>query len=76
MFLGTISYHGRSQLLQIEDNLNINRNIREVLEPEVVPFLQGIPEAIFQHDIARPHVARNVRDFLAAQHMQLLPWSA
>ncbi|GFX69536.1 hypothetical protein TNCV_1769051 [Trichonephila clavipes] len=25
---------------------------------------------------ARPHVAKNVRDFCLAQHMQLLPWPA
>ncbi|GFS54567.1 transposable element Tc1 transposase [Trichonephila clavipes] len=46
--LGVISYHGRSNLLQIEGNLKSNRYVREVLQPEVVPFLQGIPEAIFQ----------------------------
>ncbi|GFV59170.1 transposable element Tc1 transposase [Trichonephila clavipes] len=35
----------------------------------------GIPGAIFQQDNARPHVAKTVRDFCSAQHMQLLPWS-
>ncbi|GFS49916.1 uncharacterized protein TNCV_3676371 [Trichonephila clavipes] len=48
----------------------------EVLQPEIVPFLQGIPEAIFQQDNAHPHVANTVRDFFLAQHMQLLPWPA
>ena len=28
-----ISYHGRSNLLRIEGNLNINRYFREMLEP-------------------------------------------
>ncbi|GFV37507.1 hypothetical protein TNCV_4968491 [Trichonephila clavipes] len=37
---------------------------------------QSIPGAIFQQDNARPHVAKNVRDFCSAQHMQLLPWPA
>ncbi|GFX61873.1 transposable element Tcb1 transposase [Trichonephila clavipes] len=36
----------------------------------------GIPGAIFQHDNARPHVAKNVRDFCSAQHMQLFLWPA
>lgn len=76
MVWGAISYHGRSNLLRIEGNLNSNRYVREVLQPEVVPFLQGIPGAIFQQDNARPHVARTVRDFCSAQHMQLLPWPA
>ncbi|GFW02456.1 transposable element Tcb2 transposase [Trichonephila clavipes] len=44
--------------------------------PKVVPFLQGIPEAIFQQDKARPCVEKTVRDFCSAQHMQLLPWPA
>ncbi|GFW80938.1 transposable element Tc1 transposase [Trichonephila clavipes] len=50
--------------------------VREVLQPEVIPFLRGIPGAIFQQDNARPHVAKTVRDFCSAQHMQLLPWPA
>ncbi|GFV33955.1 transposable element Tc1 transposase [Trichonephila clavipes] len=73
---GAISYHRRSNLLQIEGNLNSNRYVREVLQPEVVPFLQGILEAIFQQDNARPHVAKTVQDFYSVQHMQLLPWPA
>ncbi|GFX19304.1 transposable element Tc1 transposase [Trichonephila clavipes] len=39
MVLGEISYHGRSNLLRIEGNLNSNRYVREVLQPEVIPFL-------------------------------------
>ncbi|GFU73850.1 transposable element Tcb2 transposase [Trichonephila clavipes] len=50
--------------------------VREVLLPKIVPFLQAIRGAIFQHDNARPHVAKTVRYFCSAQHMQLLPWSA
>ncbi|GFV73744.1 transposable element Tc1 transposase [Trichonephila clavipes] len=73
---GVISYHGRCNLLRIESNLNSNRYVREVLQPEVVPFLQDNPGAIFQQDNARPQVAETVRDFCSAQHMQLLPWPA
>ncbi|GFU17091.1 transposable element Tc1 transposase [Trichonephila clavipes] len=39
---GAISYHGRSNLLRIEGNLNSNKYVREVQQPKVVPFLQGI----------------------------------
>ncbi|GFS55936.1 transposable element Tcb2 transposase [Trichonephila clavipes] len=46
--------------------------VREELQHEVVPFLQ----AVFQQDNACPHVAKIVRDFSSAQHMQLLPWLA
>ncbi|GFX17616.1 transposable element Tc1 transposase [Trichonephila clavipes] len=76
MVWGAISYHGRSNLVRIEGNLNRNRNVHEVLKTEVVPFLQGIPGGIFQQDNARSHVAKTVQDFCLAQHMQLLPWSA
>ncbi|GFY05913.1 transposable element Tc1 transposase [Trichonephila clavipes] len=44
--------------------------------PYVVPFLQGIRGAISQQDNTRPHVAKTVRDFCLAQHIQLLPWPA
>ncbi|GFW28384.1 hypothetical protein TNCV_4640491 [Trichonephila clavipes] len=73
MVWSVISYHGRSNLLRIESNLSSNRNVREVLQPEVVPFLQRIHGAIFQQDNARPHVEKTVRDFCSSQHMQLLP---
>ncbi|GFT33685.1 transposable element Tc1 transposase [Trichonephila clavipes] len=76
MVWDAISYHRRSNLLRIEGNLNSNRYVREVLHPEVVPFLQSIPGAIFQQHNTRPHVAKTVRDFCSAQHMQLLPWPA
>ncbi|GFX21168.1 transposable element Tcb2 transposase [Trichonephila clavipes] len=66
----------RSNLLRIEGNLNSNKYVREVLQPEVVPFLQGSPGAIFQQHNARPHVAKTVRDFCSAQHMQHLPCPA
>ncbi|GFW81323.1 uncharacterized protein TNCV_376711 [Trichonephila clavipes] len=39
MVWGATSYHGRSNLLRIEGNLNSNRDVREVLQLEVVPFL-------------------------------------
>ncbi|GFY18293.1 hypothetical protein TNCV_2046991 [Trichonephila clavipes] len=76
MVWGTISYHGRSNLLRIEINLNSSRFVRELLQPEIIPILQGIHGAIFQQDNVHPHVAKTVRDFCSAQHMQLLPWPA
>ncbi|GFX48066.1 uncharacterized protein TNCV_4114011 [Trichonephila clavipes] len=39
MVWGAISYHGRSNLQRIKDNINSNKYVREVLLPEVVPFL-------------------------------------
>ncbi|GFV71733.1 transposable element Tc1 transposase [Trichonephila clavipes] len=73
---GAISYHERSNLLRIEGNLNSNRYVREVLQPEVIPFLHDIPGAIFHQHNARSHASKTVRDFYSDQHMQLLPWPA
>ncbi|GFW63378.1 uncharacterized protein TNCV_400441 [Trichonephila clavipes] len=38
------------------------------------PFLNGLPEAIFQQDNARPHTARVAQDFLP--HFETIPWPA
>ncbi|GFX94532.1 transposable element Tcb1 transposase [Trichonephila clavipes] len=43
---------------------------------QTIPFLQGLPEAVFQQDNARPHVAKTVKSYLDSQTVQLLPWPA
>ncbi|GFU82944.1 hypothetical protein TNCV_4254001 [Trichonephila clavipes] len=73
MVWGVISHHGRSNWIRIEGS---NTQVRKVLQPEVVPFLRGIAEAIFQQDYARPHSAKTVRDFCSVQYMQLFTWPA
>ncbi|GFT06548.1 transposable element Tcb1 transposase [Trichonephila clavipes] len=70
------AYHGRSQLLRIVGNLNSTRYINEVLQPQAIPFLQGLPGAVFQQDNAHPHVAKTVKSNLDSQQVQLLPWPA
>ncbi|GFV20545.1 transposable element Tcb1 transposase [Trichonephila clavipes] len=74
MVWGAIAYHGRSQLLRIVGNLNSTRYINEVLQPQVIPFLQGLPGAVFQQDNACPHVTKTVKSYLDSQQVQLLPW--
>ncbi|GFY03246.1 transposable element Tcb1 transposase [Trichonephila clavipes] len=76
MVWGAIAYHGRSQLLRIVGNLNSTRYINEVLQSQDIPFLQGLPGAVFQQDNARPHVAKTVKSYLDSQQVQLLPWPA
>ncbi|GFV46307.1 transposable element Tcb2 transposase [Trichonephila clavipes] len=76
MVWGAIAYHGRSQLLRIVGNLNSTRYINEVLQPQAIPFLQGLPGAVFQQDNAHPHVAKTVKSYLDSQQVQLLPWPA
>ncbi|GFX33592.1 transposable element Tcb1 transposase [Trichonephila clavipes] len=53
-----------------------SRYINEVLQPQAIPFLQGLPGAVFQQDNARPHVAKTVKSYLDSQQVLLLPWPA
>lgn len=55
-----IAHHEQSHLLRIVGSLNSSRHIIEVLEPHVVTFVQGIPRAIFQQNIAHSHVTKNI----------------
>ncbi|GFV39214.1 DDE_3 domain-containing protein [Trichonephila clavipes] len=50
------------------------RYVDDILRPHVGPFLNGLPEAIFEQDNARPHTATVAHDFL--RHFQTLPWPA
>ncbi|GFV60641.1 transposable element Tcb1 transposase [Trichonephila clavipes] len=68
-----IGYHSRTPLVRIAGTLNSQRNISEVLEPVVLPYLQGLASAIFQQDNARPHVARIVQRFFNNHQIELLP---
>ncbi|GFU57233.1 transposable element Tcb1 transposase [Trichonephila clavipes] len=52
------------------------RYISEVLEPVVLPYLQGLVTAIFQQDNARPHVARIVQRFFVNYQIELFSWPA
>ncbi|UYV70033.1 hypothetical protein LAZ67_7001542 [Cordylochernes scorpioides] len=76
MVWGSIGYLSRTPLVRIAGTLNSQRYISEVLEPVVLPYLQGLPTAIFQQDNARPHVVRIVQRFFVNRQIELLPWPA
>ncbi|GFW81645.1 transposable element Tcb1 transposase [Trichonephila clavipes] len=63
MVWGGIGYHSRIPLVRIADTLNSQRYISKVLEPVVLPYLQGLATAIFQQDNARSHVAHIFQRF-------------
>ncbi|GFU31745.1 transposable element Tcb1 transposase [Trichonephila clavipes] len=52
MVWGGIGYHSRTSLVCIAGTLNSQRYISEVVEPVVLPYLQGLTTAIFQQDNA------------------------
>ncbi|UYV80724.1 hypothetical protein LAZ67_19001543 [Cordylochernes scorpioides] len=66
MVWGCIGYHSRTPLVRISGTLNSQRYISDVLEPVVLPYLQGLPTDIFQQDNARSHVARIVQRLRAS----------
>lgn len=72
---GAIGYHGQSQQLIIVGNINSNRYITDVLEPEVIPCLEPLPGALFQNDSARSQIAplTSGQTFFSAQQIQPLP---
>lgn len=76
MVWGAIGYTSRSPLVRITGTLNSNRYISDVLRPVALPYLRGLPNALFQQDNARPHVARTVLNFLDTEQVRLLPWPA
>ncbi|GFT19739.1 transposable element Tcb1 transposase [Trichonephila clavipes] len=73
---GGVGYHSRTPLVLTAGTLNSQHYISEVLEPVVLPYLQGLATAIFQQDSARPHVARIVQRFFVNHQIELLPWPA
>ncbi|GFY02913.1 transposable element Tcb1 transposase [Trichonephila clavipes] len=79
MVWGGIGYHSRTSSVRIAGTLNSQRYISEVLEPVVLPSLPSGLETqpyLFQHDNARPHVARIVQRFFVNHQIELLPWPA
>ncbi|GFV02692.1 transposable element Tcb1 transposase [Trichonephila clavipes] len=72
MVWGAIAYDSRSTLIAMRGTLTSQRYVDDILRPHVLPFINGLPGAIFQQDNARPHTARVAQDFL--RHFQTLPW--
>ncbi|UYV82109.1 hypothetical protein LAZ67_21000883 [Cordylochernes scorpioides] len=69
---GAIAYDSRSPLLRIHGTMTAQRYVDDVLRPVTLPYLQGVPNALYQQDNARPHTARLSQQ--ALQDVQMLPW--
>ncbi|UYV83620.1 hypothetical protein LAZ67_23001706 [Cordylochernes scorpioides] len=72
MVWGAIAYDSRSPLLRIQGTMTAQRYVDDVLRPVTLPYLQGVPNALYQQDNARPHTARIIQQ--ALQDVQMLPW--
>ncbi|GFU72167.1 transposable element Tcb1 transposase [Trichonephila clavipes] len=73
MVWGGICYLSRTPIVRITGTLNSQYYISKVLEPVVLPYLQGLVTAIFQQDNARPYVARIVQRFLSITRWNCFP---
>ncbi|UYV77877.1 UQCRFS1 [Cordylochernes scorpioides] len=72
MVWGAIAYDSRSPLLRIQGTMTAQRYVDDVLRPVTLPYLKGVPNALYQQDNARPHTARISQQ--ALQDVQMLPW--
>ncbi|UYV65892.1 hypothetical protein LAZ67_3005828, partial [Cordylochernes scorpioides] len=61
-----------SPLLRIQGTMTAQRYFDDVLRPVTLPFLQGVHNALYQQDNARPHTARISQQ--ALQDVQMFPW--
>ncbi|UYV75203.1 hypothetical protein LAZ67_12002896 [Cordylochernes scorpioides] len=52
--------------------MTAQRYVDDVLRPVTLPYLQGVPNALYQQDNARPHTARISQQ--ALQDVQMLLW--
>ncbi|GFT02523.1 transposable element Tcb1 transposase [Trichonephila clavipes] len=73
MVWGTIVYDSTSPLVRIQGTLNAQRYVQNVLLPVAIPYLQGLPNAIFQQENAHPHTSRISQHVLRGVHMLLWP---
>ena len=72
MVWGAIAYNSVSPLVRIRGTMTAQRYVDNVLRPVAIPYLQGLPNAIFQQDNARPHSARISQH--ALRGVQMLSW--
>ncbi|GFV07227.1 hypothetical protein TNCV_1312251 [Trichonephila clavipes] len=58
----------------VEAEILLDGRVRQVDDVRVREVF--LVDSVGKQDNAHPHVAKTVRDFCSAQHMQLLPWPA
>ncbi len=69
-----ISYGQRTQVHFIDGNFNAQRYDDEIPWPIVMPFVRH-HHLMWQHDYARPHIARICMQFLEDENISVLAYS-
>ncbi|GFW53465.1 transposable element Tcb2 transposase [Trichonephila clavipes] len=69
---GVIAYNTRLPLVLIRGTMTAQQYVHDILQLHVLPLMQRLAGAIFQHDNALPHTARVSQDCLLT--VTTLPW--
>ncbi|XP_071083893.1 uncharacterized protein [Haliotis cracherodii] len=76
MVVGEICGQERTLMVISDGNLTAQGYMNDILRPIVLTFPQQLPRGVLhQHDNARPHTARIVKNFLVANNVNALPSS-
>lgn len=74
---GGIMNDQKTRLIVIHGNINAQTYVNNVLQAEVLPFIQRNGHNVtLMHDNARPHTAALTRRFLANNNVNVLDWPA
>jgi len=73
---GAFSKGGFFDLVFLNGSLNSQTYIRDILQPEILPYKQTFKNMIFVQDNASSHTAHIVRDFLKENEISTLKWPA
>ena len=72
---GGITADSRTQLHVLDRSINAQTYRDQILAPIVQPFMRRhLPNGVFQHDNARPHVARLCIQYLQTNDIDVLDW--
>ncbi len=75
MVWGGISKNWRTPLVFLTGNVTSESYVGQILEPEVIPFMNAYPEVwIFQQDNAPAHSSVRTTRFLEENRVKTLPW--
>ena len=69
-----INNNRKINLVIINGTLNAQRYRDEILAPMLIPYVNANPNAIFQQDNARPHIARLTTQYLQANNIGVMEW--
>ena len=74
MVWGANAYNSRSPLVLLPGTITATSYVENVLEPVVLPFIQGVTNEIFQQDNPRSYMARSTLRFLDKNNVNVMSW--